>query len=196
MRKIGLTGGIASGKSTVAAMLRELGFAVIFADEIARGLLALGEAALHETVAEFGPEILGPGGVLDRKKLAAIVFAVQGKLDRLNAIIHPRVEAEMLKQFAEWEREGRSVAFVEAALLIEAGYIKNLDGLVVTWCNPEQQMQRLIARGMTEKEARSRIAAQMPVEEKLKLATYRIDCSGSMEETRRQVEELAKTLRG
>jgi len=196
MRKIGLTGGIASGKSTVAAMLRELGFAVIFADEIARGLLTLGEAALHETVREFGPEVLGPDGTLDRKKLAAIVFAVQGKLDRLNAIIHPRVEAEMLKQFEELEREGRSVAFVEAALLIEAAFLKNLDELVVVWCRPEQQMERLIARGMTEKEARARIGVQMAVGEKLKLATYKIDCSGSMEETRRQVEELAKTVRG
>ena len=195
MKKIGLTGGIASGKSTVAAMLRDFGFDVIFADEISRMLLGPGEAALHETVREFGPEILGPDGMVDRKKLATIVFATQAKLDRLNTIIHPRVEAEMLKRFAEWEREGRSVAFVEAALLVEAGYIKNLDGLVVTWCKPEQQMERLLARGMTEQDARARIAAQMPVEEKLKLATFRIDCSGSMEETRRQVEELAKTLR-
>jgi dephospho-CoA kinase len=195
MRKIGLTGGIASGKSTVAAMLRELGFAVIFADEISRGLLRSGEEALHETIREFGPEILGPDGMLDRKKLAAIVFSVQSKLDKLNAIIHPRVEAEMLRQFGELEREGRSVAFVEAALLVEAGYMKDLDGLVVAWCRPEQQMERLLARGMTEKEARARIGAQMAVEEKLKLATYKIDCSGSMEETRRQVEELAGTLR-
>ena len=144
MRKIGLTGGIASGKSSVAAMLRELGFDVIFADEISRMLLGPGEAALHETVREFGPDILGADGTVDRKKLAAIVFAAQAKLDRLNAIIHPRVEAEMLKRFAEWEREGRSVAFIEAALLVEAGYMKNLDGLVVTWCKPEQQMERLI----------------------------------------------------
>jgi dephospho-CoA kinase len=195
MRKIGLTGGIASGKSTVAAMLRELGFDVIFADEISRGLLRSGEEALHETIREFGPEILGPDGMLDRKKLAAIVFSVQSKLDKLNAIIHPRVEAEMLRQFGELEREGRSVAVVEAALLVEAGYMKDLDGLVVAWCRPEQQMERLIGRGMTEKEAQARIGAQMPVEKKLKLATYRIDCSGSMEETRRQVGELAERLR-
>jgi len=179
----------------VAAMLRELGFAVIFADEISRGLLRSGEEALHETIREFGPEILGPDGMLDRKKLAAIVFSVQSKLDKLNAIIHPRVEAEMLRQFGELEREGRSVAFVEAALLVEAGYMQDLDGLVVAWCRPEQQMERLIGRGMTEKEAQARIGAQMPVEEKLKLATYRIDCSGSMEETRRQVGELAERLR-
>jgi dephospho-CoA kinase len=197
MRKIGLTGGIASGKSTVAAMLRELGFDVIFADEISRRLLDPGQAAYEETVREFGREIVWPDGTLDRKKIAAIVFADRAQLDRLNAIIHPRVEAQILKQFADWEREGnRSVAFVEAALLVEAGYMKNLDGLVVTWCRPEQQVERLVARGMTEEEARARIGAQMPVEEKLKLADHKIDCSGTIEETRRQVGELAKTVRG
>ena len=197
MRKIGLTGGIASGKSTVAAMLREHGFAVIFADEISRRLLDPGQAAYEETVREFGREIVLADGTLDRKKIAAIVFGDRGKLDRLNGIIHPRVEAEILQQFGEWEREGKSsVVFVEAALLVEAGYMKNLDGLVVTWCRPEQQMERLIARGMSEDEAKARIGAQMPVEEKLKLATYRIDCSGTMEETRRQVGELARMVRG
>jgi dephospho-CoA kinase len=197
MRKIGLTGGIASGKSTVAAMLRELGFDVIFADEISRRLLDPGQAAYEETVREFGREIVRPDGTLDRNKIAAIVFADRGKLDRLNAIIHPRVETQILKQFADWEREGnRKVAFVEAALLVEAGYMRNLDGLVVTWCKPEQQMERLLARGMTERDAQARIGAQMPVEEKLKLADHKIDCSGTIEETRRQVEELAKTWRG
>jgi dephospho-CoA kinase len=196
MRKLGLTGGIASGKSTVAAMLRELRFDVIFADEISRRLLDPGQAAYDETIREFGREIVLPDGTLDRKKIAAIVFADRAQLDRLNAIIHPRVEAQMLQQFAEWDRErNRKVVFVEAALLVEAGYMKSLDGLVVTWCRPEQQMERLIARGMTELEARSRIAAQMPVDEKLKLATYKIDCSGSMENTRREVQEFAKTLR-
>jgi dephospho-CoA kinase len=197
MRKIGLTGGIASGKSTVAAMLRELGFDVIFADEISRRLLDPGQSAYEETVREFGREIVRPDGTLDRKKIAAIVFADRAQLARLNAIIHPRVEAQILKQFADWEREeNRPVAFVEAALLVEAGYMKNLDGLVVTWCRPEQQVERLVARGMTDEEARARIGAQMPVEEKLKLADHKIDCSGSIEETRRQVGELAKTWRG
>ncbi len=195
MRRIGLTGGIASGKSTVAAMLRELGFDVIFADEISRRLLDPGQAAYDETIREFGPEIVLPDGTLDRKKIASIVFADRAKLDRLNAIIHPRVEAQILAQFADWDREGnRKVAFVEAALLVEAGYMKNLDALVVTWCRPEQQIERLTARGMSEQDARARIAAQMPIDEKLKLATYKIDCSHSIEETRRQVQELARAL--
>ena len=102
----------------------------------------------------------------------------------------------MVRKFGEWERDGvRDAAFVEAALLVEAGYQKNLDGLVVAWCRPEQQVERLLARGLSEDEARRRIAAQMPAEEKLKYATEKIDCSGSMEETRRQVEELAAKLR-
>jgi dephospho-CoA kinase len=195
MRRIGLTGGIASGKSTVAAMLRELSFDVIFADEISRRLLDPGQAAYDETIREFGREIVLADGTLDRKKIASIVFADRTKLDRLNAVIHPRVEAQVLKQLAEWDREGnRKLAFVEAALLVEAGYMKNLDGLIVTWCRPEQQLERLTARGMTEQDARARIAAQMPVDEKLKRATNKIDCSGSIEETRRQVHELAGAL--
>jgi dephospho-CoA kinase len=193
MRKLGLTGGIASGKSAVAAMLRELGFDIIFADEISRLLLEPGQAAYDEAIREFGREIVQANGKIDRKKVAAIVFADRAKLDRLNGIVHPRVESQILEQFAEWERQGNAkVAFVEAALLVEAGYMKNLDGLIVTWCTPEQQMARLKSRGMSEQDARARIAAQMPVEEKLKLATYKIDCSGSIEETRQQVETLAR----
>jgi dephospho-CoA kinase len=103
----------------------------------------------------------------------------------------------MVRLFGEWAKSGvADAAFVEAALLVEAGYQKNLDGLVVAWCRPEQQIERLLARGLSEVEARRRIAAQMAVEEKLKFATERIDCSGSMEETQRQVGELAEKLRG
>jgi dephospho-CoA kinase len=117
-------------------------------------------------------------------------------LKRLNAIVHPRVEEGMVKKFAEWERDGvRDAVFVEAALLVEAEYQKRLDGLVVAWCRPEQQLERLLGRGLSEEEARKRIAAQMPAEEKLKFATEKIDCSESLEWTRRQVEELAGRLR-
>jgi len=102
----------------------------------------------------------------------------------------------VFQQFEQWARQGtRDAAFVEAALLIESGIHKNLDGLVVAWCRPEQQLERLAARGLSEAEARRRIAAQMPVEEKLRLATEKIDCSGALEQTRRQVEALAAKLR-
>ncbi|MFI5094020.1 MAG: dephospho-CoA kinase [Candidatus Acidiferrales bacterium] len=196
MKRLGITGGIASGKSAVAAILRELGFNVIDADELGHSVIEPGTRAFKEVVREFGAGVVGTDGRIDRGKLGALVFADRGKLARLNGIVHPRVEEEMVRKFGEWERDGaRDAAFVEAALLVEAGYQRNLDGLVVAWCRPEQQMERLVARGLSEEEARRRIAAQMPAEEKLKYATEKIDCSGSMEETRRQVEELAAKLR-
>ena len=199
MRKLGLTGGIASGKSTVAGMLRDLGFDVIDADSLARELMEPGQTVYEEVVHEFGRGVIDPRsstGQIDRRKLAALVFADRAKLDRLNAIVHPRVQETILRQFEEWACEGDvSVAFVEAALLVEAGYQKYLDGLVVTWCKPEQQLERLRARGFGEEEALNRMAAQLPVADKLKLATEKIDCSGSLEDTRRQVEALATKLR-
>jgi dephospho-CoA kinase len=196
MKRLGITGGIASGKSAVARMLRELGFKVIDADALGHSLIEPGTRAYGEILAEFGSGVSGADGRIDRGKLGAVVFEDHGKLERLNAIVHPRVEEEMVRQFAEWEKDGaRDAAFVEAALLVEAGYQKKLDGLVVAWCRPEQQMERLMARGLSEAEARRRIAAQMPAEEKLKFATEKIDCSGSLEKTRRQVEELAERLR-
>jgi dephospho-CoA kinase len=197
MLKIGLTGGIASGKSAVASMLREMGFLVLEADVVAHKLIEPGQAAHEEVLREFGSELAGATGRIDRAKLAAIVFADAGKLGKLNRIIHPRVEEIIFRQFAEWERSGvRDAAFVEAALLVEAGIAEKLDGLVVTVCTPELQMERLRARGMSEVEAKRRLAAQMPVEEKLRYATEKIDCSGTLEETREQVRELAAKLRG
>jgi dephospho-CoA kinase len=196
MLRLGLTGGIASGKSAVAAMLRELGFSVLDADSLAHKLIEPGQPAYDEVLREFGPSIAGAGGRIDRAKLSAIVFAERAKLDRLNAIVHPRVAEIIFSQFELWHRAGvRDAVFVEAALLIESGIHKSLDGLVVAWCEPEQQLERLIARGLSANEAPRRIAAQLPVEEKLRLSTERIDCSGSLEETRRQVTALAVKLR-
>jgi dephospho-CoA kinase len=196
MLRLGLTGGIASGKSAVAAMLREKGFSVLDADSLAHKLIEPGQPAYNEVLQEFGDAVLAPDGRVDRAKLSAIVFNDRAKLDRLNAIVHPRVAEFVFRQFDEWQRAGtRDAAFVEAALLIESGIQKKLDGLVVAWCEPEQQLQRLLDRGLSESEARRRIAAQLPVEEKLRLATDRIDCSGSLDETRRQVEALAAKLR-
>ena len=196
MLRYGLTGGIASGKSTVAAMLRKHGFPVLAADRISHALIEPGGAAHDEVIARFGREILDGDGKIDRVRLGAIVFADRQKLDQLNGIIHPRVEQEVLIQFAQLEKSGSyAAAFVEAALIFEAGLHKKLDGVVVAWCVPEQQLARLMKRGMSEGEARQRIAMQMPVQEKLALAEEKIDCSGSMEETRRQVDVLAARLR-
>ncbi len=196
MLRLGLTGGIATGKSAVAAMLRELRFDVLDADSLARQLIEPSQPAYHEVLREFGTSILDSDQSVHRAKLAAIVFTNPAKLARLNAILHPRVEAAVVQQFAEWSRDGaRDAAFVEAALLVEAGYLKHLDRLVVTWCRPEQQLERLRARGFTDTDARRRIAAQLPVDDKLRHATEKIDCSASLEETRKQVEALAAKLR-
>jgi dephospho-CoA kinase len=196
VRKLGLTGGIASGKSSVAKMFREEGFTVLDADALGHQLIEPHQPAYQEILAAFGPGVAPAGARIDRSKLAAIVFADRSKLDRLNAIVHPRVRAAMLEKFAAWEAEsGHGAVLVEAALLVEAGFAKNLDGLIVTWCTAEQQLARLIARGLSETEARRRIASQMPQEEKLRHANYKIDCSASLEETRQQVASLAQIFR-
>lgn len=195
MLRYGLTGGIASGKSTVAVMLRELGFPVIEADRLAHQVMEPGQPAYKEVVSVFGETILDSDKSVNRSSLAAIVFNDHEKLTQLNGIIHPRVEEELLQHFTELELSERyPAAFVEAALIFEAGLHKKLDGVVVAWCLPEQQLARLMERGLSEIEAGKRIAAQIPVAAKLALATERIDCSGSLEETRRQVEEFAKAL--
>jgi dephospho-CoA kinase len=196
MKRIGLTGGIASGKSWVASQLRELNFRVLDADLLGHRLIEPGEAAHEDVVREFGRQILREDNSVDRKKLGAIVFADPKKLARLNAILHPRIEEATNAQFAKWSAEGVTDAvFVEAALLVEAGMHERLDGLVVVWCRPEDQITRLCARGLSEEEARHRVALQMPNEEKLKYATYKIDTSGTMQYTQEQVAALAKTLR-
>ena len=196
MLRLGLTGGIASGKSAVAALLRELGFPVLDADSVAHRLIEPGQPAHDAVLQTFGADLADESGRIDRAKLGAIVFADPAKLAKLNAILHPLVEKAIFSQLDEWQRSGvRDAAFVEAALLIEAGMAAKLDALVVAYCAPEQQLQRLRSRGMSETEARRRIAAQLPLEDKLPHATYAIDCSGSLEETRVQVQTLAAKLR-
>ena len=196
MLRYGLTGGIASGKSTVAAMLRERGFPVLEADKISHALIEPGGAAFEEVLARFGREIVDADGKINRGRLGAMVFRDPEKLQNLNGILHPKVEEELLRRLVELEKSGAvAVAFVEAALIFEAGMDKRLDGVVVAWCLPEQQVARLMERGFSEAEARQRMATQMPAQRKLALAAEKIDCSGSIEETRSQVDALATRLR-
>jgi dephospho-CoA kinase len=196
MLKLGLTGGIASGKSVVAAILRELGFPVLDADSVSHKLMEPGQTAHDEILQAFGADLTDSSGHIDRHKLAAIVFEDPSKLTQLNAILHPRVDQIIFRQLEDWQESGtHAAAFVEAALLIEAGMAAKLDGLVVAWCTSEQQLERLRARGMSETEAHRRIAAQLPLEEKLKRATYTIDCSRTLDDTRAQVQALAANLR-
>jgi dephospho-CoA kinase len=200
MLRVGLTGGIATGKSTVAAIFRNLGCHLLEADKIAHRFIEPGGAAYDEVVREFGRGILTPDGRVDRPKLGAIVFAEPARLARLNAIVHPLVLAEQDRELAQIGlAEPHAIAVVEAALLIEAGYKRRLDYLVVTWCTTEQQLARLTqqgaGRGLTVKQARQRIAAQMPLEEKNRLADEVIDCSGSLEHTREQTTALFEKLK-
>jgi dephospho-CoA kinase len=195
MLRVGLTGGIASGKSTVAAMLRELDCPVLDADTLGHELLEQGQETYHEVVREFGREILDGYGNVDRGKLGHIIFADAAKRVRLNQILHPRILDVVRKWFAaQGHPGGPELAVVEAALIIEAGYNKELDQVVVCWCPPEQQLQRLVERGLTAEQAKLRIAAQMPMEQKRRLGDETIDCSGLLEETERQVMEVVKRL--
>lgn len=195
MLRVGLTGGIACGKSTVAAIMRELGCVILEADPLAHQVMEPGQPAHGEVVKEFGRDILGADGRVDRKKLGAIVFADSARLQRLNRIIHPRVLEALDRRLAQLEREKQTrIAVVEAALLIEADYHRHLDVLVVAWCRPEQQVARLLERGLTPEQAGQRIAAQMPLEQKRRVADEQIDCSGTLSETRRQTEALVERL--
>ncbi|HJZ63113.1 MAG TPA: dephospho-CoA kinase [Candidatus Acidoferrum sp.] len=196
MRRLGLTGGIASGKSWVGNQLRELGFHILDADLISHELITPGLPAYENVILEFGKEILREDKSIDRKRLGAIVFADPKKLAKLNSILHPRIEEAMNQQFRVWRAQGvTDPVFVEAALLVEAGMHKRLDGLVVVYCKLQNQIERLVARGLSEAEARRRIALQLPTEEKLKFATYKIDTSYSMEYTQEQIAALAEKLR-
>jgi len=195
MLRVGLTGGIASGKSTVASMLRDLDCPVLDADTLGHELLEQGQDAYNEVVREFGKEILDGYGNVDRGKLGPIIFADAQKRARLNQILHPRILDVVRKWFAALDQiGGPELAVLEAALIIEAGYNKELDRVIVCWCPPEQQLQRLVERGLTPEQAKLRIAAQMPMEEKRRLADEPIDCSGSIEETERQVAAAVQRM--
>jgi dephospho-CoA kinase len=195
MLRVGLTGGIASGKSTVAEMLRERDIPVLEADPLGHELLEPGQAAYDEVVRDFGKEVLDPSGKVNRAKLGGIVFSDAQKRARLNQILHPRILDVVRKWFAALEGpEAPELAVVEAALIIEAGYNKELDKVIVCWCRPEQQIERLEERGLSVEDARRRMAAQMPMEEKRRLANEQIDCSGSIEETKRQVDVVLERL--
>ncbi|MBI2957146.1 MAG: dephospho-CoA kinase [Acidobacteria bacterium] len=195
MLKVGLTGGIASGKTTVAEMFARLGCRVLFADRIAHQLMQLGQPAYEEIVRTFGREVLAADGRINRARLGALVFADAQQRAELNRIVHPRVIEEIEKEFARTAGAApHANAMFEAALLVEARYHRRLDKLIVTWCTPEQQRERLLAKGLTPAEADQRLAAQLPSEEKRRLADYVIDCSGPLAATEKQVAEVFAAL--
>lgn len=200
MLRVGLTGGVACGKSTVAKMFAELGATIVDADTIAHELYRPGHEVLQELVRHFGPEILKPDGELDRAKLATLVFD-GGRIEELNKIVHPAV----IRQQDQWmrslaEKDPYAVAIVEAALILEAGVKDRFDRIMVVSCKPAQKIARFAQRtGMSEDAARAdverRTKAQMPDEEKARRADFVIDNSGSVEETRHQVQRIYSELK-
>lgn len=218
MLKLGLTGGIASGKSAVGQMFVKLGAHLIEADAIAHELMEPGRPVYHEVVRRFGPAILNPDGTINRPKLAEAAFGSAARqsgvtvdaatrdskwpprVQELNAIVHPAViarENEWMEEIGV--REPNGVAIVEAALILEAGTADRFDYLIVVTCHPEQRIQRLARRlGISEDAARAevtrRMAAQIPDEKKIEAADFVIDNSGSLEATERQVRSVFAAL--
>lgn len=192
----GLTGGIASGKSTVARAFENLGARIIDADRIGHEVLRAPSEAYDEIVRVFGKGVLDASGVIDRRILGSIVFADPEKLRQLNTILHPRIIQrieELAREYHDSDR--RAVILVDAALVFEAGIGGRFAKVIVAWCRPEQQIERLMAKsGIAREEAARRIAAQMPADEKRRRADYVIDCSESLESIREQAAKLFPEL--
>jgi|ERR1043166_3771578 dephospho-CoA kinase len=197
MLKVGLTGSIAVGKSFVCDCFRELGCNVLDADKTAREVVEPGTPGLTQIVGEFGSGVLQQNGELDRKALGAIVFADEEKRNLLNSIVHPLViEAQDLWIEGLETRDPDGIAIVDAALMIESGGYRRFDKIVVVWCEPAIQLTRLRERdNLSESEARKRVDAQMPQEEKKRFADHLIDTSCGHDDTRRQVNEVFEQLR-
>lgn len=186
---IGLTGGIASGKSTVSAMLTELGAALVDADRIAREVVEPGTAELSEIARAFGEDVLHEDGTLNRKRLGAIVFADAAQRKRLEQIVHPAIRRIMRQRMAELEKaDPKRLVVVDVPLLFESGLQGMFERVMLVYVPPDVQLKRLMARDdLTREQALDRIGAQMPMERKRELADIIIDNSGSKDETREQV---------
>src|SRR5215467_13133947 len=189
MLLVGLTGGIGSGKSTVARLLQERGAVVLDADEFARAAVVSGSPGLRSVVERFGPEILTPDGELDRPKLASIVFADPAALADLEAIVHPEVRRMIADGIQENLDADRVVVLVNP-LLIEMGTHRDCDVVVVVSASPETQVARSVARGMDDADVRSRLDAQLPLDSRARAADVLLDNEGTREELEAEVEVL------
>jgi dephospho-CoA kinase len=195
--KVGLTGGMACGKSVVADALRELGCHVIEADAVAHQVIEPDGEAYAAIVAEFGAGILDGYGHIVRVKLAERVFSDAPALERLNGIVHPAVRVRALREFAEIEaRDPHGIVIYVAAILIEAGAHKEVDKIIVVSCTREQQVERALQRpGASEAGVLARLERQMPIEKKKEFGDYIVDASRTVKETLRQTEEVYRDLR-
>jgi dephospho-CoA kinase len=197
MLRVGLTGGLACGKTFVGEALEKLGCLLIQADELGHEVLAPGGEAHAGVVREFGPGILTEDGHIDRAALATQVFGDPERLARLNSLVHPPVlrrEEELIAGYAAAHPDG--IAVVEAAILIEAGSYRRFDRIIVVTCDEEQQLERAMRRpGAVEADARARLSRQMPLAEKRKFADFVINTSGEKEDTLRQTRAVYEALR-
>lgn len=190
---IGLTGGIATGKSTVSNMFRKLQIPVVDADVIARLVVEPGKEAYEEIVKQFGENILTEEKAIDRKKLGAIVFKDEEKRMMLNRIVHPAIRKEMKRQVNEYKKEGHKTIVMDIPLLFESKLEHMVDKIIVIYTTKETQLKRLMERDkMSKEEALQRINAQLPIDEKKKLADAVIHNEGSIEETKEQLLQLLK----
>jgi dephospho-CoA kinase len=195
IRRVALTGGIATGKSHVRARLAALGVPTIDADVLAREVVAPGTAGLASVVERFGADVLNVTGALDRRKLAAIVFADAAARHDLEAIIHPAVQRATDDWFAALDPATHPFAIADIPLLYEVGRDRAFDAVIVAACDPETQVRRVMARDeVTEAEARQRLAAQLPIEEKVRRADFVILTEGTVEETDQQVRRVHQRL--
>jgi len=190
---IGLTGGIASGKSTVSAMLRSYSIPVIDADQAAREVVEPGTETLARIVDHFGPDVLNKDGTLARKKLGAIIFQDEAERKVLNGIIHPAVRKRMAEWKDDYLAQGETTIVYDIPLLFESELFYLVDKVLLVYVDQQTQLSRLMARDQAgESDARKRIASQMPLEEKRKQADAVVDNSGSKEETEAQLKEILR----
>jgi len=197
IRRIALTGGIATGKSWVRARFEDLGVPTIDSDVLAREAVAPGTPGLAAVVTRFGREILLPSGALDRQKVAGIVFADPDARRDLEAIVHPEVRRATDQWFLALDPQSHPWALADIPLLYETGRTRDFDTVIVVACDPETQVRRIIGRdGLSEHDARQRLAAQLPIAEKVAKADYVIQTDGTLDETDEQVTRIWKTLSG
>lgn len=195
MTPVGLTGGIASGKTTVCRLLEAKGCTIIDADLVAHKLLLRGQPGYEPVIQAFGRDILGDAGEIDRSKLGTLVFGDRSKLDQLNQLLHPEVLRTIGADLEALRQSGGARVIVDASLMIESGFHRNFRRLVLVTCSLTQQVERLMTRnGLTREQALQRIALQMPLEQKRAFATDIIDNSGTHERTRMQVDALFEDL--
>jgi dephospho-CoA kinase len=197
MKRIALTGGMGSGKSHVRAVFAALGVPTIDADTLARDVVAHGTPGFDAVVAKFGRAILTTDGDLDRRALGALVFGDSTKRHDLEAILHPAIKGAIDQWFAALDQSAQPFAIADIPLLYEVGLDKEYDEVIVTWCSPQAQVKRIMARdNLDAAEVQRRLEAQMPLEEKVKRATYVIDTNGSLVQTNAQVHKLYQQLSG